>query len=71
MVLPGMALSYHPDHPRFIGPHDHKQIFTAILMRGQFIDYLDIGKPLPVGTDFILALHKGKNTAVRFPIRGT
>jgi hypothetical protein len=55
MVFSGMALFYNPAYTGLIRPHNHKQIFTDIIMNSQFIDDFNMGKPLPIGAYFVLA----------------
>jgi hypothetical protein len=66
-----MRLSQHPADARPIVPKHDEKIVNLESHRGQLVDDLDVGEPLPVGADFILAFYDqnaaGFQHAKRFP----
>lgn len=56
MILPGVDLSDGPAHTRFVIANDYEQILGNKAHISIGLHQFDMGKTLPVGTDFILAL---------------
>ena len=56
MVLSCVDLLHHPTYTRVVLPHQHKQVFSnkPLGYKGRHDFYM--GEPLPVGTNFVLAL---------------
>jgi len=57
VVFAGVNLSQEPAHAGFVCAENHKQVFYHETHYGQFVDDLNVGKPLLVGADFVLALY--------------